>query len=76
MLLVTKVSMINNIHNVALEVSYVGKLEEDRRKLSVESSFKLDLPPHLIIPSASIKLLASIGQGVFLPVRLLYYTVS
>ena len=35
----------------------------DQRKVSVESSFKLDLPPHLIIPSAAIKLNETIGQG-------------
>ena len=35
--------------HVALESSYMGKSEQDQKKLSVESSFKLDLPPHLII---------------------------
>ena len=41
----------------------MSKPEQDQRKFSVESSFKLDLPPHLIISSASIKLNETIGQG-------------
>ena len=54
--------------HAALEGSYMGISEQDQRKISVESSFKLDLPPHLIIPSASIKLNETIGQGMcFLP---------
>ena len=40
------------------------KLTEHRdTELSVQSSFKLDLPPHLIIPSSSLKLNETIGQG-------------
>ena len=34
------------------------------RAFSVQSSYKLNLPPHLIIPSSSIKLVESIGQGM------------
>ena len=34
------------------------------RAFLVQSSYKLNLPPHLIIPSSSIKLVESIGQGV------------
>ena len=33
------------------------------RKLFVESSLVLDLPTHLIIPSANIKLNEAIGEG-------------
>lgn len=32
-------------------------------EMSVQSSFKLHLPPHLIIPSSSLKLNETIGQG-------------
>ena len=38
--------------------------EGSRSEISVQSSFKLHLPPHLIIPSTSIKLLETIGQGL------------
>ena len=34
-------------------------------EISVKSSFKLDLPPHLIISSSSIKLLETFGQGSY-----------
>ena len=33
------------------------------RGLSVQSSFQLKLPPHLILPSSNIKLVEPIGQG-------------
>jgi hypothetical protein len=55
---------------LALASSYdLDERDLDQRKLSVESSFKLDLPPHLIVPSASIKLNETIGQGI----RSIYY---
>ena len=38
---------------------------EDRTEISVKSSFQLNLPPHLIVPSSSIKLDETIGQGNF-----------
>ena len=37
---------------------------EERTEISVKSSFQLDLPPHLIFPSSSIKLNETIGQGI------------
>ena len=40
------------------------KRDLDQGKISVESSFILDLPPNLIVPSTSIKLNETIGQGV------------
>ena len=56
--------LVMNIY-VALGISYnLDERELDQRKLFVESSFKLDLPPHLIVPSASIKLNETIGQGM------------
>ena len=39
---------------------------EERTEISVKSSFQLNLPPHLIIPSASIKLNETIGQGIII----------
>ena len=33
-------------------------------KFSVQSSFKLSLPPNLIIHSSSIKMTETIGQGI------------
>ena len=70
----TTVSKIENNHLLyfcadflALASSYdLDERDLDQRKLSVESSFKLDLSPHLIIPSASIKLNETIGQGTVL----------
>ena len=38
----------------------------DQRKLSVESSLVLDLPTHLVVPSANIKLNKTIGEGMIL----------
>ena len=55
------------LHCLALETPYVGKTDLDARKLSVETSMDIDLPPHLIISSASIKLLETIGQGMSVP---------
>ena len=34
-------------------------------EFSVQSSFKLNLPPHLIITASSVKLNEIIGQGIF-----------
>jgi hypothetical protein len=34
-----------------------------QRAFSVQSSFKLNLSPHLIIKAANIKLIETIGQG-------------
>ena len=39
--------------------------EAEQIEISVKSSFKLDLPPHLIVPSTSIKLLQTVGQGYY-----------
>ena len=38
---------------------------EDRKEIIVKSSLELNLPPHLIIPSSSIKLNKTIGQGIY-----------
>ena len=38
-----------------------GNMQE--RVLSVQSSYKLKLPPHLIITSSTLKLVETIGQG-------------
>ena len=40
--------------------------EVELMQMSVKSSFKPDLPPHLIITSSSLKLLQTIGQGYFI----------
>lgn len=32
-------------------------------RMAVQSSYKLKLPPHLIVPSSSLKLVETIGQG-------------
>ena len=40
--------------------------DEERTEISVKSSFQLNLPPHLIIPSSSIKLNETIGQGTII----------
>ena len=37
--------------------------KEDKTEISVRSSFKLDILPHLIIPSANIRLQETIGHG-------------
>ena len=34
--------------------------------LTVQSSFNLKIPPHLIIPSSIIKLVEAIGQGMYI----------
>ena len=36
---------------------------EELTEISVQSSFQLNLPPHLVIPSSCIKLNETIGQG-------------
>ena len=46
---------------------------EERTEISVKSSFQLNLPPHLIIPSVSIKLNETIGQGM---VSILYHSFT
>ena len=33
------------------------------RTISVQSSYKLNLPPHLLVHASSIKLVEPIGQG-------------
>ena len=49
---------------IALADSYnLDERDLDQRKLSVESSLILDLPTHLIVPSANIKLNETIGEG-------------
>ena len=40
---------------------------EEQTEISVKSSFQLHLPPHLVIPSSSIKLNETIGQGTVIP---------
>ena len=40
------------------------------RSLTVQSSFRLEIPPYLIIPSSNIKLVKTIGQGTNLIIRL------
>ena len=47
---------------------------EERTEIAVKSSFQLDLPPQLILPSSSIELNETIGQGIFNFV--LYLSVS
>lgn len=50
--------------SVALADSYnLDERDLDQRKLFVESSLILDLPTHLIVPSANIKLNEAIGEG-------------
>ena len=50
--------------------------------ITVQSSYKLNLPPHLIIPSSCIKLIESIGQGTYYYVctfhlcTILYYRIT
>jgi hypothetical protein len=52
---------------VALASSYnVDEQDFDQRRTSVESSLILDLPSHLIIPAASIKLNEAIGEGMII----------
>ena len=53
--------------SVALASSYdLDERDLDQRKLFVESSLVLDLPTHLIVPSANIKLNETIGEGMIL----------
>ena len=33
-------------------------------KMAVQSSYKLNLPPYLIVPSSIIKVVETIGQGI------------
>ena len=40
-----------------------GDTQTMLRGLSVQSSYKLKLPPDLIVPSSNIKLIETIGQG-------------
>ena len=47
---------------------------EERTEISVKSSFQLNLPPHLIFPSASIKLNETIGQGTIIVTNQLQLT--
>ena len=51
--------------SISLHFSHIVQTEfgEDRKELFVKCSFELSLPPHLIIPSSSIKLTEIIGQG-------------
>ena len=49
-----------------LALASPAEAEAERVEISVKSSFKLDLPPYLIIPSSSIKLLQTVGQGYYL----------
>ena len=50
--------------SVAIAGSYdLDERDLDQRKLFVESSLVLDLPTHLIVPSANIKLNEAIGEG-------------
>ena len=50
---------------IALAISYnLTERDLDQWKHSVDSSVVLDLPPHLIIPSASIKLIETIAEGM------------
>ncbi len=52
---------------VALASSYnLDERDFDQRRTSVESSLILDLPSHLIIPAASIKLNEAIGEGMII----------
>ena len=48
--------------------SHIAQMEssEDRKEIFVKSSLELSLPPHLIIPSSSIKLTEIIGQGIII----------
>ena len=52
-------------------------VKDSRRLLStiltVQSSFNLKIPPHLIIPSSNIKLIEAIGQGIYVLYILVYY---
>ena len=42
---------------------FVITVTTGQRAFSVQSSFKLNLSPHLIIKAANIKLIETIGQG-------------
>ena len=53
-----------NCHSIYLFL-LVSSTNRLSRGFTVQSSFKLKLPPHLIIPAAYIKLVEPIGQGEF-----------
>ena len=53
----------------------VGGDEPLPQAISVQSSYKLSLPPHLIIPSSCIKLVESIGQGIKSCVGAVYFRI-
>jgi hypothetical protein len=38
--------------------------EDTRKEIFVKSSFELHLPPYLIVPSSTIKLNETVGQGI------------
>ena len=44
---------------------FVVTVTTGQRGFSVQSSFKLNLSPHLIIKAANIKLIETIGQGEY-----------
>lgn len=49
---------------ITLESSQYGKPFTRTKKFSVQSSFRLELPPPLIIEASTIKLDETIGQGM------------
>ena len=53
-------------------LDHVNEVESEPvtiRGMSVQSSYKLKLPPHLILPSSCIKLVEPIGQGSTLSMK-------
>ena len=42
---------------------FIMTVTTGQRQFSVQSSFKLNFSPHLIIKAANIKLIETIGQG-------------
>ena len=64
--IIITVSLINRMINQIQSTILTARADsgEERTEITVKSSFKLDLPPHLIISSSSVKILKTIGQGI------------
>ena len=56
---------MHHLLHSGLALASPAEAEAEQVEISVKSSFKLDLPPHLIVPSSSIKLLHTVGQGYY-----------
>lgn len=46
---------------------------DEMKNFSVQSSYKLNLPRYLIIPSSNIKLLETVGQGIINVMYVVHY---